>query len=675
MSSKLELLDFKVFFETPEPVNVPWNSKGLKIHIQYSLNNVLDSTRIEIKYSYITSNGKSTSKTISTNDFKAIQVDYVFTCPTDMALSSVLTLNITVYSRNYTLGEVSKVYQITEKIAYPKFNAATYISKNDISKVLLKAICKFNPNAEVYCTWEKSTDGIHFKPLNLGGSPNFVKSLPIYAESFESNLDSDDDSKAYIAKPCYLLKGISEQDIIKNRYDILQLDDAAGGDVYSFRIFTVKASTEKLPTGIGSSDLVQCSFEEDFLLDRADYTIITSASTELVQTELPIAASQKLFYSGSTAMAYGSAASANNILASNPGELVTPLSRVIDLPAHNNAKVTAIAAWRDYYVASTASEMFLISKANGYFTTKVISTFIGVPEVDGKCFKATANGLIFKSHNKVYMYYPSMYSSDESILNLTDISDRIEDLIVEYPSDSKITPFALSTESAYYLVMPSYEEGVYATKCLKYTYNTRVWTYFEYPALLTSYNLKSVTDIAMYGYTNIDGNVEAVEFKFESDKDFDEYRYGDVLTVPTSFSNNSVTPIPFELDSGQKTDSLNYSKQFVESKFNVVTLNEKDCFPMSVVVHVDGCPHITTKDVHTDSAFWKQDVRHVGTLGTSFVYDEGSTSPDIFNVFRQMFLRYSGKGKSIRHIIKGESQYPFKIYEIDYRYRKLNTKQ
>jgi hypothetical protein len=662
----------------PPARNKPLAGSVPKIKLTYEVSSDVDFTYAIIKYAYYSISGDVCENTVTTpKSALSGHLEYFFEYPSDT--SGGVTCDVSVYSLSYALGDLSKVYHLTERLSYPKLTPATHVSKNDFYKVFLKAVCNFNPSMDVYCTWEVSKDGIHFTPLKMNTTQplKHVKSLMLYTDIVKNNLDLENaDDSVYIAKPCYKLEGVSEQDSIDTRCDILRLDESiVGGSVYSFRIFTVKPSSEEHPTSVGSTEKVKCDFEEDLLLDRSDYTVITSASTELVQTELPVAASQKLFYSGSTAMAYGSAASANNILVSNPGELVTPLSRVIDLPAHNNAKVTAIAAWRDYYVASTASEMFLISKSNGYFTTKVISTFIGVPEVDGKCFKATANGLIFKSHNKVYMYYPSMYSSDESILNLTDISDRIEDLIVEYPSDAKNTPFALSTESAYYLVMPSYEEGVYTTKCLKYTYNTRVWTYFEYPALLTSYNLKSVTDIAMYGYTNIDGNVEAVEFKFESDRDFDEYRYGDVLTVPTSFSDKSVTPIPFELDSGQKTDSLNYSKHFVETKFNVVTLNEKDCFPMSVVVHVDGCPHITTKDVHTDSAFWKQDVRHVGTLGTSFVYDEGSTSPDIFNVFRQMFLRYSGKGKSIRHIIKGESQYPFKIYEIDYRYRKLNTKQ
>ena len=660
----------------PKATSIPRASNFPKIKLSYTSSDA-DFTYAEISYSYTSISGKACTGNLTTPKFSISNVEYFFEYPADV--SGEVTCVACIYSLSYDLGDISKVYCITEKLRYPKLSIATQVSKNDIYKIFLKAVCNFNANTEVYCTWEVSKDGLYFEPITLDTTQDlkYVKSSVLYTDTVTNTPSLEESTEnIYIAKPCYLLKGISEQDDVMSRCDILRLDEnVTGGSVYSFRIFTVKKSEETHPISVGSTDMKRCDFEEDLLLDRADYTIITSASTELVQTELPNAASQKLFYSGNTAMAYGSVASANNILASNPGELVTPMSRVIDLPAHSNAKVTAIAAWRDYYVASTASEMFLISKADNYFTTKVISTFIGVPEVDGKCFKATANGLIFKSHNKVYMYYPSMYSSDESILNLTDISDRIEDLVVEYPSDAKNTPFALSTESAYYLVMPSYEEGVYSTKCLKYTYNTRVWTYFEYPALLTSYNLKSVNDIAMYGYTNIDGNVEAVEFKFESDRDFDEYRYGDVLTIPTNFSNKSVTPIPFELDSGQKTDSLNYSKQFVESKFNVVTLHEKDCFPMSVVVHVDGCPHVTTKDINTDSAFWKQDVRQVGTLGTSFVYDEGSTPSDIFNVFRQMFLRYSGKGKSIRHIIKGESRYPFKIYEIDYRYRKLNTKQ
>jgi hypothetical protein len=203
--------------------------------------------------------------------------------------------------------------------------------------------------------------------------------------------------------------------------------------------------------------------------------------------------------------------------------------------------------------------------------------------------------------------------------------------------------------------------GEQKTKCLKYAYNTRTWTFFEYPVLITDYSLRSVNDIIVYGRTGED----VIEYAFESDANLTDRIYGDTLTVDT------VTPIHFELDSGQRTDSLNHNKQFVESKFNVITLHEKDSFPMRVTVHVDGCPTVVTRDVNTDSAFWKQSKSDLGTLATTF----SSDASDIFNVFRQMFVRYSGKGKSVRHIIEGESLYPFKIYEIDYRYRNLNIKQ
>ena len=134
---------------------------------------------------------------------------------------------------------------------------------------------------------------------------------------------------------------------------------------------------------------------------------------------------------------------------------------------------------------------------------------------------------------------------------------------------------------------------------------------------------------------------------------------------------NRKTPISFTLDSGQKSDKLNYTRQFVESKFNLATLHEKDCFPMRVTVHIDGMPYVTVKDVNTDSAFWKTANSEMGTLTTDFT----SNNSEIFNVFRQMFLRYSGKGRSVRHIIEGESMYPFKLYEINYRYKNLNVKQ
>jgi hypothetical protein len=276
-----------------------------------------------------------------------------------------------------------------------------------------------------------------------------------------------------------------------------------------------------------------------------------------------------------------------------------------------------------------------------------------------------------------------MYSGDETVLNITDITTPVEDYL-EYSYNG--TPFAISTENAYYLFLPDEKSNSVdnVTHCLKYDYTAKTWTHYEYPGIFFGYDMLSVDDIRVYvklpqGVVG-EFNIES-EYKDLFDNVPETLPYGDLLTesdegiaadVANWNGNTSfVTPIKFEVDTGQKSDNFTYTKQFCESKFIVATKHVKDTFPMSVVVHTDGNLRTHRIDVTTDAAFWKNSISHLGTLSTTF----NSVFEDNLDTFRQMFLRYSGKGKSIRYIISGESLYKFKIYEIFSRYKNPNVKQ
>ena len=116
---------------------------------------------------------------------------------------------------------------------------------------------------------------------------------------------------------------------------------------------------------------------------------------------------------------------------------------------------------------------------------------------------------------------------------------------------------------------------------------------------------------------------------------------------------------------------ISLTKQFVESKLIVSTLSEIDNFKMDVRVDIDGNTFDKHIDVNTDGAFLRTG-SNLLTLNTATnLYADAET----LDTFRQMFLRYSGKGKTIRHIISGESNCPFKIYEVFFRFKYLNIKQ
>lgn len=593
--------------------------------------------------------------------FYSKKVDTGVDVPANVPVKSNLSVEVTVYAQESSIAIPTTVAQLTESVSYPKYSIVTEVSPQEFSGGFLKAFCNFSelPDLEVYCTWEKSTDGLNFEPIDISNHvPVHYKAIRNVTQTSESLTNPD--NELYVGKPAYKVVAYSENDLLTNRLDILTIEEnVSPGTVYSFKMFTLKELSTPEDVTFGD-DTVKCSYEEDIVLGYKQYIYLAAPKSTVVYSDLPNSASGKLHYSGNVAYSYGTDAIRNNVLASEVGEIITPLSRVIPLPAQNYAPITTIVAWRDYIIAANASEMFLISKVEGGFTSKIISTFVGIPAEDANCVRAVTNGIIFKAGAKVYMFYPNMYSSDDAMLNLTDLSTPVESLITEYSETSKHLPFAFSTETAYYLIMPN-SNGAQKSTCLKYTYSTRVWTYYEYPVLFVDFYIKNIDCIILYGYY---------------DNRFIEYTFGDYDTDSTqSFGDqvltNRKTPISFTLDSGQKSDKLNYTRQFVESKFNLATLHEKDCFPMRVTVHIDGMPYVTVKDVNTDSAFWKTANSEMGTLTTDFT----SNNSEIFNVFRQMFLRYSGKGRSVRHIIEGESMYPFKLYEINYRYKNLNVKQ
>jgi hypothetical protein len=188
-----------------------------------------------------------------------------------------------------------------------------------------------------------------------------------------------------------------------------------------------------------------------------------------------------------------------------------------------------------------------------------------------------------------------------------------------------------------------------------------------------------VSDIRVFA--KVDDKIVEYYFEKEPNDISDTQYYGDYLTTEkvdpdledgVDNEEYQVTPIEFSVDSGQKSDNISLTKQFVESKIIVATLGGKDNFSMDVRVDIEGNTFKRHIDLNTDGALLRTSADDVLTLGSDTNFTE---QQDTFNVMRQMFLRYAGKGKTIRHIISGQSLYKFKIYETFYRYKILNVKQ
>lgn len=581
--------------------------------------------------------------------------------------------------------DIVSMSELCESTCIRKFSPVLNFQKQ-LPFAYLKAFCNLPVESfeNVYLSWEYSKDGVGWEEYDLISTENISEdsvSKITYSKldtvyDIDGNLNSD--SNVYVNRTGWLFKPNDSLDYVLQRPDLIRIPDwnitqTVDGTLYRVSMFTVKP-VKSGDTGYvaGASHTVKTS------LGTVVFTPVFSQQTDILENDIPNVTDGNALYNGATLYFFGNPDFKNNLIASNPGETVVPQSRVTPLDITEASYITSIVPWKSYLVCFTEHSVHLVSSVDGGYVASTANTFVGVPAEDSRCGVSTLNGVIFKSDSKVYMIYPNVYAGADSVLNVTCISSPIESYLESYECPAGLTPFAIGTDSYYMLMLPMAN----STACIMYDYTYKRWNVHEYPFIALDYEMLNLNDIRITGYVLRDGSKYYGEYVINNDYSAvfsnvpENVPYADILnTIPNldswyDLSSSTFAPIPFTLDSGQKSDSLANTKQFVESKFNLATLHQKDSFPMRITVYIDGCPHVITKDVNTDAAFWKESTSHVGTLNTSFITNDS----DIFNVFRQMFIRYSGKGKSIRHIIEGESLYPFKIYEIDYRYRNLNTK-
>ena len=382
---------------------------------------------------------------------------------------------------------------------------------------------------------------------------------------------------------------------------------------------------------------------------------------------------EHLYYKKSL-YAYGAPQFQNNIYPSDVGSFVTPLFNIIDLDTNGSNLITSVISWRDYLIAFSETSCYLITKVENGYTSKIINNFIGISYADRKTAKAILNGVIFKSKNKIYSLQPNYYSSVDNILNISEISSPINHLL----EDNNEETFAITTDKYYYLFVPKDT----STRVFKYEYSRRIRTVLDIKRKIVDYCILSVNDIRIF-----DNNGH--EYYFDSDvknyspnldQIFNDYLpYGDyydnTIDELLQYGNAGIelnnSPIEFIIDSGEKTDNLAITKQFVETKIILATQSSKDTFPLTITVKTDGIYQKLHTDCNTDSALWKNVITDIGTLSTDFV----NNSSNILNTLRQLILRYSGKGKTISHYISGKSQCKFKIFVVYYKYKLLPVKQ
>jgi hypothetical protein len=583
-----------------------------------------------------------------------------------------------------TVDKVPKYANPSYNLSVRSRNAKDYrlfssVRSNDIvgMRTILRAFCDIpTDSTNVYCTWQVSNDGIVWTDAmwQFDGSVAVRENTDTANTKQYSNIryvplskHPDDavvklyNSRIVAATPtvCVPISSVTALNGKETNVD---------GKMYLFKIVSLSKITSEDDMWDSSEGAPVDQYKVSFEYSRVVYTMPYSNVTEFVDSDLPNAAIGKKLYYKRRLYTYGTQALHNNILVSDVNSFTTPLTNIIDVDVRNSDYTTALIPWRDYLISATAESLNIhIAQEDGWIT-KTVTTATGIPIEDAKCCMAVLNGVIFKSGSRLYQLYPNLYSGSDTMLNLTELSKPVEDILIEHPGDG--TQFAFSTESEYILMLPDETE----THCLRYNYSLKHWSYCTYPVKFYGFKMYSVDNVHLYGHVIADGVPIYTECVFDADVDADE-PYGD--TVVNESLDIYTVPIPFSWDTGQKTDSISNTRQFVESKLMFATLSEQDAFPFRLYVAIDGDPHVITKDVSTDAPFWKpSDEASLGVLNTNFrLGGESTPATGAFNTLRQLIVRYSGKGKSIRHVIEGESLHNFKLYETYVRYKNLNIKQ
>lgn len=590
------------------------------------------------------------------------------TLPSIWRFIASVHLSISDYTQDSSEAFNLKVNALTESNSAKRFRPVVSFKKDTCLEALLKVFCNLPATKSYYARWEYSTDYVTWSPLNtinrLDGilvrevSPDWMPD-----SSVENDTPTEHD---YVSNIYYPLVATSERDNVyvdeKNaRIDVVPMTDGyevVKPSTYRFKIISVSELSSEDTEWDPSEDAPDVQYRVYATVAQREYTPVFNSEFEFFDIEFENTVYGNKLYHKKALYSYGSEKFKNNIFVSDIDSFVTPLYNIIDLDTYAASSVTCLLPWRDYLVSATENAVYLHTKQSDGYLTKTVNTSVGISEKDARCCKAVLNGILFKAGSKIYQLYPNIYAGDDSTLNLTEISAPIAEYLdeYEYSEHSEYTPFAFSTETEYILMLPKND----VTLCLRYDYSAKIWTVCTYPVVFTAYKLLNLDNIRLFGIYN----GTSAEYVF--DAVCDGPLYGDVLP-----GSDTPVPIEFEWDTGQKTDGISLGKQFVESKLMFATMDDMEAFPMSLTVTVDGDPHITTIDVNTDAPFWKNNDNTRGVAGTAFRL---SSDGDV-GVLRQLVVRYSGKGRSIRHILSGSASSNFKMYEAYVRYKILNTKK
>jgi hypothetical protein len=290
-------------------------------------NNLSGVLNISGKVSRQKANG--TAPIIQNIDIKTFDRNYVLKIDISKyydAVSFKIDLDAEVTVNGISGTSDMTVAEITESTARTRFNAVLSIPKNS-PVALLKAFCNFPGeilDGEVFCSWESSTDGIHWKDYPIYGGLEAAVQVPIVDVSGVS-LDDKDDTPYYEKRTFYPIQPSSPTDKRVDRPDCLYIPKTSDGTVdntlYRFRMSKLRDAKSDEIDSIKNLDV---KFVEDLRFGMSIFTpVISSDLDPLYSTINNVSKSISLYYNHRL-YGFGNSNFKNNIIVTYPGETVRP---------------------------------------------------------------------------------------------------------------------------------------------------------------------------------------------------------------------------------------------------------------------------------------------------------------------------------------------------------------
>lgn len=426
----------------------------------------------------------------------------------------------------------------------------------------------------------------------------------------------------------------------------------------------------------------------------------------------------------------------NRIYYTDPNSFIL---KVLNTLEFNHPITSVINYRRYMLVFTTHSIHLIYNSDGVNYGMKTISNNLGLPEADAQTPLVILNSIYFKSGTQIYKLTPNLYASSDDILNIQIVSLNINNLVNDLVTrNTETSNFAYSDSVTYRVFIPfnnsetycliyyiakkiwtiqKYPIALHNSNILAmdeaYVQSNKAIYHFKdnVEDLLESIRIQDLTNIGAkasddtvylnigvsytnqyfenikaqlaYGnstYTTINADlvyskIPYCDFQEKTVMQLYEWANNEATSIIADnlvdYSDLEISPIEFKIDFGQKSSNYALDKQFLESKFIFATLHPKDMFPVDLDISTDGYQKPLHYDCNTDSPFWKNAYNEIGSLNTNF----GDDSSDYDGILRQLIVKYSGKGKTIRHIISGTSKYRFKFISLDTRYRIIPNKQ